>query len=175
MRGTAWQGRWVRIWARDVLLNGLCGSVVLPRGLRWRVMRLLGLDVARSSINARCFFGGSDVSIGLDTFINYGAFIDNAAPVRIGSRVSIGPNVSIITGTHALGEGDRRAGQDVSHPVVIEDGAWIGAGATILPGVTVGRGALVAAGALVTRDVSAHSQVAGVPAEVVKQLPPLLA
>lgn len=47
---------------------------------------------------------------------------------------------------------------------VIEDGAMIGAGATLLPGIIIGTGAIVAAGAVVTKDVSARTMVAGVPA-----------
>ena len=46
----------------------------------------------------------------------------------------------------------------------IEDGASIGANATILPGVTVGEDAFVAAGAVVTEDVPAGMLARGVPA-----------
>lgn len=46
----------------------------------------------------------------------------------------------------------------------IEDGAMIGAGATLLPAVKIGAGAVVAAGSVVTRDVAPHTMVAGVPA-----------
>ena len=42
--------------------------------------------------------------------------------------------------------------------------ASIGSNATVLAGVTIGEGALVGAGAVVTRDVPAHTIVAGVPA-----------
>jgi acetyltransferase-like isoleucine patch superfamily enzyme len=52
---------------------------------------------------------------------------------------------------------------------VIEDGAMVGAGATLLPGVTIGIGAIVAAGAVVTRDVAARTMVAGVPAVYKRQ------
>lgn len=165
--------RALRTVVRDVVLNGIVGSYALPRGLRWRALRLLGMDVQRSSINARVFLGGRRISIGRDCFINYGVFIDNAAPVRIGDRVSFGQGVRLVTGTHELGTTDRRAGPYTSAAVVVEDGAWLGAYATVLPGVTVGRGSLVAAGALVTRDVPPDTLVAGIPAAVVRGLPPL--
>jgi maltose O-acetyltransferase len=165
--------RALRTVARDILLNGIVASVALPRGLRWRVLRALGMDVQRSSINARVFLGGRRISIGRDCFINYDVFIDNAARVTIGDRVSFGQGARIVTGTHEIGTESRRAGAYTSSPVVVEDGAWVGAYATLLPGVRVGRGALVAAGALVTTDVPGDALVAGVPATVVRHLEPL--
>jgi acetyltransferase-like isoleucine patch superfamily enzyme len=66
---------------------------------------------------------------------------------------------------------ERRGGERYSRPVVVEDGVWVGACATILPGVTLGRGSVVAAGALVARDVPPHTLVAGVPARPIKSLP----
>ena len=38
----------------------------------------------------------------------------------------------------------------------------------ILKGVTIGDGAIIAAGSVVTKDVPAHTIVAGVPAKVVE-------
>ncbi len=46
----------------------------------------------------------------------------------------------------------------------IEDGARIGANATLLPGVKIGRGAIVGAGSVVTRDVAPEATVIGNPA-----------
>ncbi|AYE62260.1 Maltose o-acetyltransferase [Lactobacillus helveticus] len=54
--------------------------------------------------------------------------------------------------------------------MLIKKNAWIGAKATILPGVTVGENAVVAAGAVVTKDVSANTVVAGMPAKVIKKI-----
>lgn len=51
-------------------------------------------------------------------------------------------------------------------PTIVERGASIGSGAVVLGGVRIGAGALVGAGAVVTRDVSARTTVAGVPARV---------
>lgn len=56
--------------------------------------------------------------------------------------------------------------------VHIESGAFIGAGATILAGVHVGRCSVIGAGAVVMKDVPSYTVVAGVPAQVIRQLDP---
>lgn len=55
-------------------------------------------------------------------------------------------------------------------PVLIQKGAWIGAGATILPGISIGKHAIVGAAAVVTKDVPDYAIVVGNPAKVVKTL-----
>nr|WP_325238923.1 acyltransferase [uncultured Oscillibacter sp.] len=49
---------------------------------------------------------------------------------------------------------------------LVQEGASIGANATIVCGHTIGRYALVGAGAVVTKDVPDYAEVFGVPAEV---------
>jgi dTDP-4-dehydrorhamnose 3,5-epimerase-like enzyme len=49
---------------------------------------------------------------------------------------------------------------------VVENGASIGANATILPGVRIGSGAMVGAGAVVTRNVPPNTIVVGNPAQI---------
>lgn len=60
--------------------------------------------------------------------------------------------------------------QHVDAPIVIEDGAWIGAGAIILAGVTIGRDSIVGAGSVVTRDIPPLVLAAGNPAKVIRNL-----
>ena len=55
-------------------------------------------------------------------------------------------------------------------PVIVEDGALIGANAVVLEGVRVGEGAVVAAGAIVTEDVPPFTVVAGAPARIIKEI-----
>jgi serine O-acetyltransferase len=54
---------------------------------------------------------------------------------------------------------------------VIEDGAYIGAGAKVLGAVRVGRGAIVGANAVVTRDVPPRCTVVGAN-RIVRSPPP---
>jgi UDP-2-acetamido-3-amino-2,3-dideoxy-glucuronate N-acetyltransferase len=49
-------------------------------------------------------------------------------------------------------------------PTVVEQGASIGANATILPGVRIGRYSMIAAGATVTKDVQPFALMVGCPA-----------
>ncbi|MBD2102361.1 gamma carbonic anhydrase family protein [Leptolyngbya sp. FACHB-261] len=58
----------------------------------------------------------------------------------------------------------------VIHAAHVEQGSLIGIGAVVLDGVRVGAGSIVAAGSIVTRDVPAHTLVAGVPAKPVREL-----
>lgn len=161
--------RELRRAARDLVLNTWIASAAVPPRARWRLLRTGGMKVHRSYIQARCFFGARTVTIGAGTFINYDCFFDGSAPITIGRKVRIGMQCLFVTGSHEIGTPDQRAGRETAEPIVIEDGAWIGARVTVLPGVTVGRGAVVAAGAVVTRSVAPMQTVAGVPARPIRE------
>ena len=55
-------------------------------------------------------------------------------------------------------------------PIILKEGAWIGAGAAIMKGVTIGKYAIVGGDAVVTKDVPPFSVVVGAPAKVIKVL-----
>jgi len=155
---------------RDLVLNGLMSSSVGPDLIRWRLLKLLGLDIENCVVAPGLFVGGTDISIGRDCYINYNVFLDGSAPITIGARTGLGPQVTIITGTHDIGGPDNRIGQPKDLPVKIGEGCWIGARCTILPGVTIGDGCVVAAGAVVACDCEPHTFYAGVPAVLKKKL-----
>ena len=54
-------------------------------------------------------------------------------------------------------------------PIVIEDGAWVGARAIVLPGVTVAAHSIVTAGSVITKDTEPYMIYAGNPAVKVKE------
>jgi sugar O-acyltransferase (sialic acid O-acetyltransferase NeuD family) len=99
-----------------------------------------------SSINA-------DVSIGDGTLINSHSSIHHDS--IIGRFVEISPGVRIL-GNCTIG-----------------DFTTIGSNATILPKINVGSNVIVAAGAVVTKDIPDNCMVAGIPAIIKKELPPI--
>ena len=115
--------------------------------------------------------GNGELEIGEDTWIGHQVFIETVSKVSIGSYVDIGPRAYIGTGSHIIDpSGKHSAGKGISEPIVIEDGTWIGANATILPGITIGSKAIVGAGAVVTKNVIKANIVVGVPARVLRTL-----
>ena len=136
---------------------------------RW----LLNFSGAKISPNTRIcssfrLLGSAEFHVGKNTWIGHEVLIVASAPVTLGDNVDIAPRVFIGTGTHEIDpRGQRVAGPGRSLPIEIENGVWIGAGATILPGITIGEMAIVGAGAVVVRNVPARAIVGGVPAIII--------
>lgn len=110
-----------------------------------------------------------NTEIGNNSGIGRGCVINNG--VTIGDNVMMGPDVLIYTQNHETGRTDipmSQQGFAGIKPVVIEDGAWIGARVCILPGVTIGEGSVIGACAVVSKDVPPYSVAVGNPARVVK-------
>ncbi|MBO9627074.1 MAG: hypothetical protein J7484_11960 [Microbacterium sp.] len=149
---------------RDLWLNGVISSTLMPVPLRWRLLRAYGAAVERCNISPGVWIGSRRLSIGEGAFLNTGVMISTHAPVSIGRNTFLAMRVTITTSSHEIGPSSKRAGKLTSAPVTIGDGCWIGAGVTILPGVTIGNGTIIAAGAVVTADCEPDSLYAGVPA-----------
>jgi acetyltransferase-like isoleucine patch superfamily enzyme len=112
---------------------------------------------------------GLRLNLGANVFVNHGCTLNDMGGIEIGGDTMIGPNVSLLTSGHPTAVTERRAGITVA-PIRIGANVWIGAAATVIGGVTVGDGAVIAAGAVVSRDVPPATLVAGVPAQVVREL-----
>ncbi len=89
------------------------------------------------------------------------AWIDNLAPVTIGSHVCVSQAVYLCTGNHDWTTPNMKL---FRRPIVLEDGSWVGARATVCPGVTLHAGAVAAAGSVVLKDIPAYEIWGGNPA-----------
>lgn len=112
------------------------------------------------------------IKIGRDSLVGEYTVIRGQGGVTIGDRVYTSPFTQIIAVNHVFQDPTRPFVEQgiTAEGIVIEDDVWLGSGAVVTDGVRVGKGAVVAAGAVVTRDVPAHTVVAGVPAKVIKEI-----
>jgi len=139
----------------------LCESKAVGAGTRiWAFAHVLpGARIGRNCNICDHVFIENDVSIGDDVTVKCGVQLWDG--VTIGNRAFIGPNVTFT---------NDKFPRSKQYPesflaTVVEDGASIGANATILPGVRIGRDAMVGAGSVVTKDVPPNVTVVGNPAK----------
>lgn len=138
-------------------------------------IRAILADITQSNIDESVIVNlpfysdfGRHIRIGKNVFINTGCTFTDLGGITIEDDVLIAPKVMIATVNHPENPADRRG--LILKPVVIKQGAWIGANATILGGVTIGKNAIISAGAVVSKDVPDNAIVAGVPAKIIRQI-----
>jgi acetyltransferase-like isoleucine patch superfamily enzyme len=144
---------------KQKLLN-MIARLTLHRGLRIWLYRKMG------------------VNIGENCVVEMYTYLDDQFPELIFFEDHSGPSRHVIILCHddvaakAAYEEEASADFEARHgfvaPVRLKKYSGIGTGSILLPGVTVGEGAMIGAGAVVTKDVPAHTLVAGVPAKVIK-------
>ena len=109
-----------------------------------------------------------NVTIGSGCTIMDGCVMMGAGGITIENNVLIGAQVKLISNNHDIYD---RPVLTVK-PVLIKEGAWIGAGVSILPGVTVGKYAVVGTNSVVTKDIPDYAVAVGIPAKIIKYLDP---
>lgn len=165
------------VWSR---FNQIVGRIVTrgKKGSVGRQVRILGslkLHLGdRVALRDNVILGGhGKITIGRDTAINAGCIITALESVEIGSNVLFASRVCVLDVDHRFDQRDAPIAAQgyVIRPVVIENDVWVGTGAVIVKGVRIGKGAIVGANSVVTRDVTAYTIVAGVPAKVLRERP----
>ena len=115
--------------------------------------------------------GRGAMRIGDRTAINEGCLLTAMERVEIGADVMLAPRVSVLDVDHRHADRDTpisKQGYETA-PVIIGDGAWLGAGVVVTRGVTIGEGAIVGANSVVTKDVPPYTIVGGVPARIIRE------
>lgn len=129
---------------------------------------------------------GLNFKVGKGSFLNFNVLVLDTCLITVGENVLFGPNVSMYGAIHPMDPAVRRGlkGPEAGREIHIEDGVWIGAGASILGGVRVGRGSTVGACSVVTRvskhpgsfftdkvqDLPPFHFVAGNPARIIRRI-----
>jgi len=152
--------------------------LLLVPQLRAPFLRLLGARIGRRAVlhDVRFFnlyrrgLGGLEISE--ECFLGDECLLDLAEGIRLERQVTLAERVLILTHTN-VGYADHPLQAHfpaLAAPVVVEQGSFIGAGATIMPGVRISARSFVAAGSVVTTSVAEGTLVAGVPARAVRRI-----
>jgi putative colanic acid biosynthesis acetyltransferase WcaF len=142
-------------------------GIAVFNGLKCALLRLFGATVGRGvvikpSVSIKYPWY---LNIGNDVWIGEKVWIDNLGSVTIGNNVCISQEALLLTGNHNYKSPhfDLMIGT-----IILEDGVWIGARATVCPGVCCKTHSVLMVSSVATKDLDAYSIYQGVPAAKVK-------
>ena len=131
------------------------------------LLRLFGAKVGKGviikpSVNIKFPW---KLTIGDYSWIGEKSWIDNLDDVVIGKHCCISQGAMLLCGNHNF----KSPGFDLMvKPIVLEDGAWVGAFSIVAPGVTLKSHSVLAVNSVGTRDLDEYSIYQGNPAVKVK-------
>lgn len=132
-------------------------------GIRIFLLRMFGAKIGKRLCikNNVVIKSPWNLVVGDDCWIGENVWIDNLDKVTIGNNVCISQGAMLLTGNHdyTISSMPYR-----NAPVVIKDGAWIGARTTVCPGVTVHKNAILTVGSIATKDLETNGIYQGNPA-----------
>lgn len=135
-----------------------------PSGMKVLILRVFGAKIGAGVIvkpQVNIHFPWK-LEIGDHAWIGEEVFILNFEKLSIGSHACISQRAFLCGGNHDF----RQAAMPYRNaPIIIEDGAWVGAQAFLSPGVRIGVDSVVTAGSVVLKDVEAGCICAGNPAQ----------
>lgn len=119
---------------------------------RSAVLRLFGARIGRGVVikpRVRVKYPWR-LEVGDHSWIGEGVWVDNLADVRIGANACLSQGAYLCTASH---DWSRSSFDLRTAPIVVEDGAWVGARVSIGPGVTIGEGAVATLGLSVVKSL----------------------
>ncbi|PID92040.1 MAG: colanic acid biosynthesis acetyltransferase WcaF [Bacteroidetes bacterium] len=146
-----------------VFMNPFCTSYRLKRLL----LKLFGAKLGKKVvIKPRVHIKYPwKLRIGDHCWIGEEVWIDNLDEVEIGSNVCLSQGAMLLCGNHDYS----KPGFDLmTAGIRIEEGAWVGARATIVPGCHIGEHAVVQAGSVAGGSLKARTIYRGNPAVGIK-------
>jgi len=134
-----------------------------PSSFKIKLLKYFGAKVGQSVVIK------PDVNIKYPWFLDIGdhvwigenVWIDNLAKVTIGSNVVLSQGAYLLTGSHDY---KKEAFDLILGEIILEEGVWIGAKATVCPGVTCYSHSVLAVGSVATKDLEAYGIYQGNPA-----------
>ena len=142
--------------------------IPFPMLVKRSILRLFGAEIGRNvvikpkvNIKYPWFFKAEN-----DIWIGENVWIDNLTMVNIASNVCLSQGCMLLTGNHDY---TTTTFDLIVKPITIENGAWIGAKATVCPGVTVGSHAVLTVNSVANKDLESYGIYQGIPGVFVKR------
>jgi putative colanic acid biosynthesis acetyltransferase WcaF len=137
-------------------------------GLKIALLRVFGAKIGKGcvlkpSINVKSPWF---LEIGDHCWIGERAWLDTLFPIKIGSHVCVSQDVYLCTGNHDWTDSSFGL---IQGSICIEDGAWIGARATVLPGACIASHAVIAGGSVLSKGTEPYTIYAGNPAVPIRK------
>ena len=101
------------------------------------------------------------LQIGDHSWIGEEVWIDNLSDVIIGNHVTLSQGCLLLTGSH---DHTRTSFDFRSHPIVLEDGVWIGARAVVSGGITCRSHSILGMNSVAEKDLETYTIYKGNPA-----------
>lgn len=137
-------------------------------GIKTALLKAFGARIGKGLVikNNVCIKFPWKLTIGDNVWLGENCWIDNLDYVTIGNDVCISQGALLLTGNHdyTLSSFDYR-----NAPIVIEDGAWIGAKTVVCPGVTAKSHSILTVGSIATRDMEKYGIYQGNPAKKIRE------
>lgn len=106
------------------------------------------------------------LSIGNHVWVGEKAWIDNLAQVSIADNCCISQGAMLLCGNHNF----RKTTFDlITLPIILEEGAWVGAHSVVCPGVTCASHSVLAVNSVATKNLEPYAIYQGNPATKVKE------
>lgn len=147
----------------------------VQRRLRARLVAWIAPAMAESLLAQPRIFGPRErLHLAPTAIVNDSLFNLWSGDITVGEWGMLAHGVMVLTGIHDVtkfGVERQTTVPLTGRDVVIEEGAWLASNVTVIGPCRIGAHAVVAAGSLVREDVAPFAIVAGVPAQVVGEVP----
>lgn len=132
-------------------------------GLKVKILNLFGAKVGEGIVikpNVNIKYPWF-LTIGNNCWIGEEVWIDNLAQVSIGNNVCLSQGVYLLTGSHDY---KKESFDLITQPIVLKEGVWIGAKATVCSGITCKSHSILTVGSVATTDLETYGIYQGNPA-----------
>ncbi|MGZ3885471.1 MAG: colanic acid biosynthesis acetyltransferase WcaF, partial [Bacteroidia bacterium] len=134
---------------------------------RRALLRLFGAEIGRGvvikpHVNIKYPW---NLKVGNNVWIGEKVWIDNLVMVELQNNVCLSQGAMLITGNHDY---TKSTFDLITGKIVLQEGAWVGAGAKVGPGTTLGSHAVLTMGSVASGTLEPYSIYQGTPAVKIK-------